>query len=150
MGSQDHEIRFYSTKGEYGYMSNFYKSPITISGVQWPTTEHYFQAKKFTDTDLQNKIRLVSSASKAAKMGRTKHHSFREDWDTHRLKVMKLALKAKFYQHQDLKEKLLATGNATLIEDSPVDYFWGIGKDGSGENMLGIQLMEVREWLKTL
>jgi predicted NAD-dependent protein-ADP-ribosyltransferase YbiA (DUF1768 family) len=40
------------------------------------------------------------------------------------------------------------TGTEELIEDSPVDYYWGCGADGSGKNMLGKLLMELREELK--
>jgi predicted NAD-dependent protein-ADP-ribosyltransferase YbiA (DUF1768 family) len=34
------------------------------------------------------------------------------------------------------------------VENSPIDYYWGCGKDGSGKNKLGQILMEVREILR--
>ncbi len=34
-----------------------------------------------------------------------------------------------------------------LTENSPYDYFWGIGNDGTGKNLLGKILMETREVL---
>jgi ribA/ribD-fused uncharacterized protein len=43
---------------------------------------------------------------------------------------------------------LLSTGNQLIVENSPVDYYWGCGADGSGKNMLGKILMEVREILR--
>ena len=43
---------------------------------------------------------------------------------------------------------LLSTGERKLIEDSPVDYYWGCGEDGSGVNMLGKLLMELRTELQ--
>ena len=49
----------------------------------------------------------------------------------------------KFTQHKDLKEQLLATGDATLIEDTEIDSVWANGGDGSGMNMLGVLLMRV-------
>ena len=55
---------------------------------------------------------------------------------------------AKFNQNPDLLERLLATGEAKIVENSPVDYYWGVGLDGSGQNMLGVILMEVREKLR--
>jgi predicted NAD-dependent protein-ADP-ribosyltransferase YbiA (DUF1768 family) len=44
---------------------------------------------------------------------------------------------------------LLSTGNATLIEDSPMDFYWGCGSDGTGKNMLGKILMEYRDILNS-
>jgi predicted NAD-dependent protein-ADP-ribosyltransferase YbiA (DUF1768 family) len=69
----------------------------------------------------------------------------RSDWDTARTTVMETALRAKFTQNPHLKQLLLSTGDATLIEDSPTDYFWGIGACGNGKNMLGQLLMKLRQ-----
>mgnify|MGYP003691392609 CR=1 FL=1 len=57
-------------------------------------------------------------------------------------------LTLKFTQNQDLRQKLLDTGNRDLIEHTEKDKYWGDGKDGSGKNMLGKLLMKVREELK--
>jgi predicted NAD-dependent protein-ADP-ribosyltransferase YbiA (DUF1768 family) len=43
---------------------------------------------------------------------------------------------------------LLATGDADLIEHTATDAYWGDGGDGSGRNMLGKILMEVRARLR--
>ncbi|KAF9577521.1 hypothetical protein BGW38_007217, partial [Lunasporangiospora selenospora] len=40
-------IKFYRQNNDYGQFSNFYPSPIFVDGLEWPTTEHYFQAQKF-------------------------------------------------------------------------------------------------------
>ncbi len=62
------------------------------------------------------------------------------------------ALQAKFTQHEDLKEKLLSTGNAFLVEHVKSDRYWGDGGDGGdgrvGKNMLGKLLVKVREEIK--
>ncbi|WP_081589256.1 MULTISPECIES: NADAR family protein [Fischerella] len=50
--------------------------------------------------------------------------------------------------HTDIREILLSTGDEEIVENSPIDYYWGCGADGSGKNMLGIILMEVREILR--
>jgi predicted NAD-dependent protein-ADP-ribosyltransferase YbiA (DUF1768 family) len=39
---------------------------------------------------------------------------------------------------------LCCAGSQKLIEDSPTDSYWGCGRDGSGLNMLGVLLMELR------
>lgn len=63
---------------------------------------------------------------------------------------MKLVLRAKFSQHTDLMQMLIDTGDAQLVEDSPNDAFWGIGRDGAGQNQLGLLLQEIRAELGTI
>lgn len=72
-----------------------------------------------------------------------------ENWDEIKDQIMEIAVFAKFKQNKKLKDLLLSTGNAELVENSPRDYYWGIGKDGKGKNMLGKILMKVRELLKS-
>jgi len=43
---------------------------------------------------------------------------------------------------------LLGTKTATLEEDSKTDYIWGVGRNGSGQNLLGKILMRVRTELE--
>ena len=57
-------------------------------------------------------------------------------------------VRAKFEQHAEIREVLLGTGDAEIIENAPGDYYWGIGSRGTGKNMLGIILMEVRAELR--
>eukprot|EP00887_Chlorella_sp_A99_P005960 scaffold29.g5960.t1 len=47
--------------------------------------------------------------------------------------------------HADLRQKLLATGNALLLFDGRDDFQWGCGYDMSGANRLGELLMAVRQ-----
>ncbi len=54
------------------------------------------------------------------------------------------ALRAKFTQHEELRELLLGTGDAGLVEHTANDSYWGDGGDGSGKNRLGVLLMQVR------
>ena len=67
---------------------------------------------------------------------------------------MLLALKAKFSQHQDLKEQLLSTGDAMLVEHTTNDKYWGDGGDEGtdqiGKNILGKLLVRVRNELNFL
>lgn len=141
-------IKFYSTNGDYGYMSNFYVAQINLKGKDWKTTEHYFQAQKFAGTKWETKVRNTGRAAEAAKMGRRKDLPLRRDWESVKDSIMKEALIAKFNQHNDLKSKLLSTGDAKLIEHTENDSYWADGGNGSGKNMLGILLMEIREELK--
>lgn len=71
------------------------------------------------------------------------------DCDCDWLGIMEEVLLAKFTQHAELKQTLLDTGDATLVEHTENDSYWGDGGDGSGRNRLGILLMKVRERIRT-
>ena len=57
------------------------------------------------------------------------------------------AIKAKFTQHQELCDLLLATEDAILVEHTENDAYWGDAGDGSGKNMMGKLLMKLRSEL---
>jgi ribA/ribD-fused uncharacterized protein len=69
----------------------------------------------------------------------------RADWLTRRVPVMEKAIFAKFTQTDALAQLLDATYPHPLVQLKPDDAFWGTGKDGKGENMLGTQLSTLRE-----
>ena len=81
-------------------------------------------------------------------MGRSRKKPLRKDWESVKDQIMRKAVLAKFTQHDDLQEVLLSTGDAKLVEHTTNDSYWGDGGDGSGKNMLGRILMEVREQLR--
>lgn len=137
-------IRFYRTNELYGEFSNFAKFPVSLKGLVWPTTEHYFQAQKFVGTEFEEMVRCANSAAEAAQMGRDRSLPRRADWQEMKEEIMLDALRAKFSQHPELRELLLATGNALLVEHTANDSYWADGGDGSGKNRLGILLMRVR------
>ena len=128
-------------------MSNFARYPITIGKKRWHTSEHYFQAQKFQNPKDRDAVRKAKTPMDAARIGRDRKRKLRRDWESVKVSVMREAVMAKFSQHEELKELLLATGNAKLIEHTDNDSYWGDGGDGSGKNMLGRILMEVREKL---
>lgn len=101
----------------------------------------------------------------------------RPDWEASKVAAMLGALRAKFTTHAGPRRMLLATarncggrgcdssggrvgppsaaderasaaGGLELVESSPHDFFWGRGYDGSGANMLGKLLMQVRDELQ--
>ncbi|WP_338421229.1 NADAR family protein [Nostoc parmelioides] len=141
-------IRFYHLNKPYGFFSNFAPYAIYLKGKIWPTSEHYFQAQKFVDTPHEEQIRQAQTPREAAQMGRDRTLTLRADWEVVKDDVMREALGAKFTQHPDLNEKLLATGNAEIVEHTTNDSYWGDGGDGSGKNMLGKLLMETRERIR--
>jgi len=141
-------ILFYSTRDRYGAFSNFSKHGVELDGLWWKTTEHYFQAQKFTDETYKEKIRNAPDPKTAATLGRSRNVKLRDDWEQVKDDVMRKAVRKKFETHEPLRDLLISTGDEEIVEDSPGDYYWGCGKDRTGKNMLGKILMEVRELLK--
>ncbi|MES2568451.1 MAG: NADAR family protein [Verrucomicrobiota bacterium] len=141
-------LHFYQVDKPYGGFSNFSRHPIECDGVTWPTSEHYFQAQKFAGDAHKEEIRLAATPMLAARMGRERSRPLRPDWELVKDDVMRTAVRAKFTRHAALREELLSTGDAILVEHTSNDRYWGDGGDGTGKNMLGIILMEIREELR--
>ena len=58
-------IYFYTANDPYGELSNFARYGSYKDDVYWRTAEHYFQAQKFEDEKLREKIRRTPSPLKA-------------------------------------------------------------------------------------
>jgi ribA/ribD-fused uncharacterized protein len=91
---------------------------------------------------MRRKISDASGPRVAKTLGRCVE--LRPDWEDIKLDVMKLFVTKKFTESTDLRTRLIATGDAELIEGNPWrDQFWGV-YTGIGENHLGKILMQVR------
>jgi ribA/ribD-fused uncharacterized protein len=142
-------IYFYSTReAPCGCFSNFSAHGFELDGAWWPTSEPYFQAMKFVGTPHVDAIRRAPTPKIAANMGRERKRPLRADWEAVKDEIMRVAVLTKFARHDDIRAILLGIGNEEIVENAPSDYYWGCGADGSGKNMLGIILMEVRATLR--
>jgi ribA/ribD-fused uncharacterized protein len=116
-------INFYRISDDYGCFSNFSPHPIVLKGKTWPTSETYFQAQKFAGTPDEEEVRLAKSPMVAARMGRSRKGPLRPDWDAVKDRIMHEVVLAKFTQHADLRETLLGTGNAKIVEHTENDAY---------------------------
>lgn len=139
----DEPIYFYSKAMPFWGLSNFSPPGFGVDGQYWLTAEHYFQAQKFSDEAIRERIRMASTPKMARAMGRSRLYTIRDGWDQLRNEVMLSALRMKF-EVETAKALLLSTGSRVLVEASPFDYYWSCGRDGTGENKLGRLLMQVR------
>jgi N-glycosidase YbiA len=132
--------------GPNRFLSNFYPSPITVSGIVYPTVEHAFQAAKTTDPVLRRHIAMLSTPGEAKRAGR--RLELREGWDGLRIDAMRWLLAMKFAPGSTLASWLIATDPAELIEGNDWgDTFWGMVGE-RGENHLGRLLMQHRAVLR--
>lgn len=142
--SNKHTVYFFID--EYQMFDSFAATSLMWRGVVWPTLEHAYQAAKFEDAILIEKIRLARTPYEAKTIARKEEyvHKVYGDWPTRKVAIMKELINEKIAQHQIVRDLLIATGERGLIENSPFDSFWGVGKDGNGKNMTGVLWMECR------
>ncbi|KZT64781.1 DUF1768-domain-containing protein [Daedalea quercina L-15889] len=140
-------VYFYDSNAPYYEFTNFASYAIHWDGHMYPSAEHLFQAHKFMPhrPDIARRIRRLPSSRAALEEAGNLRSLQRADWLDINIDVMDNVLEAKFAQHLSLRHKLLETGNSKLIEDSPIDPFWGCGRDRRGRNELGKALMRLRD-----
>lgn len=127
---------------EYYFLSNFSSYPVEYDGIRYDNSEAAFQAQKCKD--YKDRLQFGSlNSSEAKKLGRKV--SLRPDWEDVKVQLMREIVYAKFEQNDDIREKLLLTGDEYLQEGNTWgDRVWG-AVNGVGANLLGQILMEVRE-----
>lgn len=131
-------------RGDYAFLSNFYECPVVYDRLEFRNAEAAFQAAKCEDANERQKF-IGLNAVQAKRLGRRVR--LRPGWDNIKLRVMIDIVEAKF-RNPDLREKLLATGDAELIEGNDWgDRYWGVTENGNGKgkNYLGKILMSVRQ-----
>ncbi len=133
-----------SFAGQYRWLSNFWYAEVEYKGVQYPTTEHAFQAAKTEDLGQRRHVQKAVNPAEAKRRGR--QVTLRSEWESMKDGIM-LDLNRQKFRDPDLRKKLLATGNATLIEGNTWgDMYWGVcAHIGKGKNRLGQILMQIRD-----
>ena len=129
-------------RGKYYFLSNFYEAPVTYNGITYQNNEAAFQAQKVKDLEKQKKFADLNPSA-AKRKGRNVH--LRDDWEKVKDQYMYEICLAKFSQNEDLKKKLLETGEQHLEEGNTWgDKIWGT-VNGEGQNRLGKILMKIRD-----
>lgn len=153
-GSDVDEIRFYrASERPWGAFSNLYRREIEFEGETFATSEHAYQAGKARKAEVKA---WLMAAPTPALLAMAAHGLYYWDiapgWSQTKFDRMRGVLRAKFSQHEDLRELLLSTGSARLVEsatvDNEVNRLWG-EVNGQGRNMLGELLMELRTELRS-
>lgn len=143
-------------------LSQWWPAPFTVDGVIYPAAEHFMMAGKALlsgDSEVAERIVLASDPRTAKALGRQVRGFDEQLWAEQRFGIVVAGNLAKFGQHPQLGQFLLATGDRVLVEASPRDRVWGIGlaadderaaspRTWQGLNLLGFALMEVRHRLQ--
>lgn len=157
MGKKDHIsftqpgdsfIRFYDHRFKESYfLSNFYPSEIRVEVnspspvVNFYCSEGLYHARRAPGFPWEEFHTLNGKQAWALAQRLKKEQAF----DPEKYEIMLDVVRQKF-EAEALKEKLLLTKDAYLVERTKDDY-WGDGLNGKGENLLGKICMIVREEL---
>jgi ribA/ribD-fused uncharacterized protein len=116
------EIAFYrANEKPYGAFSNLYRRPIVFEGIEFPTAEHAYQAGKARKKEVRDWLLKAPTPSLLAMAAHGLYTwDIVPDWSLTKYDRMRKVLYAKFSQHEDLKQVLLNTGNARLVENGTV------------------------------
>ena len=157
--SIDNEVAFYSSESPLSY---FHPSPFIIGSQTYTCVEQYIQQQKslmFGDHSTASEIMKAATPLKQKQLSYKIEKFNRQVWEERACEATKPGLKAKYEQNEACRTFLLQTADKEIIEASPNDKFWGIGRglrdphvwDKSkrqGSNNMGKLLMEVRDLLK--
>lgn len=149
---QNKQLVINEFRGEYAWLSNFAPCEFEYQGIVYPTTEHFYQAWKFS-ADRRAEIAALPTPGATKRAGRKAKLCW--NWDTVRVEVMKVAIDCK-YDRPDYGTLLLNTKDAILIEGNHWhDNFWGDChcpkcEHIKGVNMLGKLTMAKRKALQSI
>jgi ribA/ribD-fused uncharacterized protein len=142
-------------------LSQWYPVSFTVDDQRYLHAEQFMMAEKarmFGDAEMLERILGSTEPADAKKLGRAVRDFDQDTWVAGRYDIVVRAGTAKFGQHPQLREFLLATGSKVLVEAAPRDVVWGIGLGAEnpraqdpaqwrGQNLLGFALMDARDLL---
>lgn len=113
--------------------SQWFARPFFIDDIQYDTAEHWMMAEKarlFEDDAMLESILHSTSPREAKSFGRKVQNFDANVWDQHKFDIVVRGNLAKFSQHDDLRDYLLATvaysdasrSGAELLREKPASY----------------------------
>lgn len=128
-------------------LRNEYPAEITVDSISYPTVAHAYWALAAADPAVAGQIRAAARPYDAEKLAG--QAAIRPDWPAIRIAVMARLLRAKFAQHPQLAETLLATGDGRIEYTSFGSGYWNAGR-GQGRNWMGRLLELIRSEIADL
>ena len=153
---------FFHSRADASFMSNFHPATFVVGDIAFSCVEQFFQWRKMTMFQKYEVAARILDATEPASMKalarRGKGARLTPDqvseWNLASMDVMREGVSAKFHQNPDLRDALIGTGSATLVERLSgrlADRTWGTsGPRAVGRNQLGVILMRLREEMATV
>lgn len=157
----------FTVRGEYAFfwrgpLSQWHPSPFhNKQGVEFSCAEQYMMWRKailFHDENMAKKILAASTPKEQKALGRRVAGFDASVWEREAVEIVRQGNILKFMQNPELEKILLATLPYHLVEASPYDTIWGIGRGVDapgienprtwrGKNLLGKALEQARDFL---
>ena len=153
----------YQIIGDYaffyrGCLSQWWPSEFNAENIRFNCCEQFMMFKKamlFGDVKTAAEIISEESPKNIQSLGRQVKNFDQFIWDDVKRDIVYKGNYYKFTQNNKLKEILLSTKNKVLVEASPYDKIWGIGRDVTypnvednstwqGTNYLGYELTRLK------
>ena len=160
-------LPFYGHTAEPGRITNavysqFCPVEFQIDCVRYRWAEQWMMAAKarlFGDQKALAAILEADEPLACKQIGRSVRNYDDGHWSAARFELVVAGNLAKFSQNQPLRDHLLGSGDAILVEAAPRDQIWGIGFGCDnpavhdplrwrGRNLLGFALVKVRTVLR--
>ena len=124
-------------------LSPFSAHEIEVDGVIYKTAEHAYQALRAVP-EARFEIMNARSPMDAWRAGQLCKVAGKLLPNFDKLTLMEIIFRAKLAQHTDIAKVLKMSGERELLKVYDVDYYWGTGADGLGENQMGKLWMKLR------
>lgn len=155
-------VFFWGAQPPNGVFSNWYKSTFVHNGKTYNCSEQFMMEQKallFGDTEVADLIMQQTDPKKQKFLGRQVRGFDHDTWMEKCEDIMVPGLISKFVYDEYASKILESTGNAIIVEASPLDKIWGIGlaedhpsakiqAEWQGLNLLGKVLMRTRDELR--
>jgi ribA/ribD-fused uncharacterized protein len=160
-------VPFYGHTAKAGRITNtvysqFYPAEFSVDGQRFRWAEQWMMAAKarlFGDREALAAILAAGDPLACKRIARTVRSYDDERWNSSRFDLVVEGNVAKFGQNAALRDHLLGSGDAILVEAAPRDQIWGIGYGREnpavhdplrwrGRNLLGFALVKVRAILR--
>lgn len=141
----------------FHWLGNMSPCKIIYNCEEWDSAEKLFQAMRFNDEVIRQKIRNETGIFKSNLLASSLAvNRVVEPMSSLDIENLRTVMELKFNQNKILQSRLLSTGNLNLVQFSrqslnPEDLFWGmtiIDEQWTGMNIVGKILMEIRAKIK--
>lgn len=135
-----------SFTNEYDFLAPEYPCEVCIFDeleISYPSYEHALQASKLDDMEQRNLIRQTTGMREIKKL--TMKASQQSSWKNDCFEIARKILRDKFVRNKNLTNRLMQIKNMEFqYKNDYGDLFWGVDKDGKGQNKLGKLLYDMR------